>query len=232
MRAPVTCSLVAFLALALGGLQSDAAANSLVNGDLEASPAFTYFDGVSSTDPNLVPGWTMFGDTPPDASSWVQVAYDSGGNTIDLDLSGSETSGADPDFVGLAGIMTAVGSRPAVVPGRSYVAKVTYDNYFTDAGISYFIDWFDGGGSLLGSSGGAIVDANGPLTYDPYNQLFQVGGSAPAGAGSAGVRFQSSNNGFAGAAADNFSLVPEPGSLMLAAVAMSALVGTSRRKRS
>jgi hypothetical protein len=232
MRFNVTWAFVALVALILCGLQSDAAANSLVNGDLEASPSFTYFDGVSSTDPNLVPGWTMFGDTPPDASSWVQVAFDGGANTTDLDLSGSETSGADSDFFGLAGIMTAVGSRPSVAPGASYVASVTYDNYFGDAGISYFIDWFNGGGSLIGSTGGALADLNGPLGYDPYNQLFQVAGTAPAGAATAGVRFQSSNNGFAGAAADNFSLVPEPGSLVLVAIAMSALVGLSRRKRS
>jgi hypothetical protein len=232
MRFPVSLTLVVAMELSFVGLQSHAAVNMLANGDLEASPAFSYYDGVSSTDPNLVPGWTMFGDAPPDASSWVQVAYDSGGNTIDLDLAGSETTGADPDFFGLAGIMTAAGSRPAVVPGRSYVASVTSDNYFTDAGISYFIDWFDGGGSLIGSAGGLLGDPNGPFVYDPYIQQFQVGGSAPAGAASAGVRFQSSNNGFAGAAADNFRLVPEPGSLVLLALATATLLGAIRRKRS
>jgi hypothetical protein len=227
-------SLTSMVALTLGlvGQQAQAVANMLVNGDLEASPAFSYFDGVSSTDPNLVPGWTMFGDGPPDASSWVQVSYDAVGNTIDLDLAGSETSAADSDFIGLSGIKTAVASRPAVSPGASYIASVTYDNYFTAAGISYFIDWFDVGGSLIGSAGGPLGDPNGPFVYAPYSQLFQVAGTAPAGAVAAGVRFQSSNDGFSGAAADNFRLVPEPGAVALCAFALSGLVAMTRCKRS
>ena len=38
----------------------DATANWLVNGDFEATPAFTYFDGFDPSMANDVPGWTMF----------------------------------------------------------------------------------------------------------------------------------------------------------------------------
>lgn len=126
---------------------------------------------------------------------------------------------------------TAVGSRPAVTAAVSYIATVTTDNYFGPNTTSFFIDWFDGGGSLLSSIGGAISDPNGPLTYDPYAQLFSVSGPAPASAAFAGVRFESGNASYNGLAADNFTfdVVPEPTSLVVL-VAGLACVGLRRRK--
>lgn len=207
------------------------AQNLLVNGDLESSPAFTYYDGSVPSVFDDVPGWELLSEGDP--SSWVQVAFDSGAGTTDVDLSGSETSGNDPDFVGLSGLRTAPGSRPSVTPSQSYRARVTYDNYFAPAGISYFIDWFDGGGILLSSSGGALADPNGPLGYAPYTQLLEITGSAPATAAKAGVRFESSNGAFAGAAADNFSLslVPEPGAMALVMLGALAVCGVARRRK-
>jgi hypothetical protein len=118
------------------------------------------------------------------------------------------------------------------MPGGLYSATVTYDNYFGSAGISYFIDWFNAGGTLLSSSGGPLDDPNGPPVFAPYTQLLAIVGTAPAGAASAGVRFISENGSFAGATADNFTLssVPEPATVaLLGAGAM--LVVCARRQR-
>ena len=60
----------------------------------------------------------------------------------------------------------------------------------------------------------------------------QSTGIAPAGSASAGVRFTSGNAGYNGLAADNFSFVPEPTSLVLLALASWALVGFRGRNRS
>ena len=177
----------------------------LYNGDFELdTPTFFYYDNnTGNTGTALdVPGWEAFANADP--SSWVQVSEDTPtvpGDWV-LNLSGSDVTG--PGFVGLAGIKTAVANRPAVTPGLLYHATVTYDNYFAPAGISYFIDWFGGGGTPLGSTGGLLADPNGPLGFDPHNQLLQIVGAAPAGAATAGVRFESANGGFAGATADNF----------------------------
>ncbi len=178
-----------------------------------------------------VPGWEAFG--VGDSSSWVQIAEQSiasvpTGNW-DMNLSGS--SAVDPNFVGLSGIKTVAASRAAAAPGQKLTATVTYDNYFGPAGISYFIDWFDAGGSLLSSAGGALPDPNGPLTYAPNTQLLSITGTAPALTAKAGVRFQSANGGFAGAEADNFTLgaVPEPGSLALLLAGAMGMFGAVRR---
>jgi hypothetical protein len=219
------------LGLAFLGVLSFASAtqsqNLLVNGDLEASPAFTYYDGTAPGPEDDVPGWLLFAHTPPDTSSWIQVAFDSGASTTDVDLSGSEVDGTDSDFIGLSGLKTAAASRPGVTAGSQYLASLTYDNYFGDAGLSYFIDWFDLGGNPLGSDGGLLGDPNGPFGYAPYTQTGTVLGTAPALAVTAGVRFESSNDAFAGAAADNFSLslVPEPASASLMVLAALAALG-------
>jgi hypothetical protein len=130
------------------------------------------------------------------------------------------------------GIRTAAGSRPAVVPGLSYKASVTTDNYFAPTGVAYWIDWFDGGGGLISSDGGPLTDAD-PLIYIPYTQLYTISATAPPLAETAGVRFESGSAAYAGLAADHFalSLVPEPSSLALIALAGCALAGSSRRVR-
>lgn len=223
-------AMVAFLGI-FGAVCVAQAQNLLVNGDLELSPAFTYYDGSDLTIADDVPGWTLL--SVGDASSWVQVAFDAGASTTDVDLSGSETNGADPDFIGMSGLQTAVLSRPAVTPAGMYSATVTYDNYFAPAGISYFIDWFDAGGALLGSAGGLLPDPNTPPVFTPYTQLLEVAGVAPAGAATAGVRFISENGSFAGATADNFTLssVPEPCSASMIMGAVLALGAMLRRRR-
>jgi hypothetical protein len=213
-------------------MAGDASGNLLDNGGFQdpATPAFFYYDNNTGNTGTAfdVPGWEAFANVDP--SSWVLISFNSPvvGNVV-LDLSGSDSTATG--FVGLAGIQTAVGSRPPVTPGTPYKASVTFDDYFAPAGISYFIDWFDIGGSLISSDGGDLGDPNGPLTYEPLVQTGMVAGIAPANAVTAGVRFQSENGLFAGAQADNFSLVPEPSSLVLTAVAALALLRAVSRRR-
>jgi hypothetical protein len=130
------------------------------------------------------------------------------------------------------GIRTSPGSRPAIAPLLAYRATVTQDNYFAPSGAAFFIDWFDGGGNLLTSSGGPLGDPNGALTYAPYTQLFSINASAPAGAASAGVRLEAGNAGYAGMAADNFtlSLVPEPGAMTLVLLGGLSFLRAARRR--
>jgi hypothetical protein len=212
---------------------SQAAVNLLTNGDFEFdTPTFFYYDNNTGNTGTAtdVPGWEAFANVDP--SSWVQVSEDSGlpGDWI-LNLSGSDITAGG--FLGLAGVKTAVGSRPAVTPGNGYNATVTYDNYYTPAGISYYIDWFDAGGSLLSSSGGPLPDPNGPDVFAPHTQLLQISGTAPASAASAGVRFQSRNGSFAGASADNFTLsvVPEPTTAAGLIIGLGVLAAHGRRAR-
>ncbi len=197
------------------------AQNLLVNGDLESSPAYTYFDGFDPGVADDVPGWNMFLGAAD--GSYVLVSLD-GSGTIDLDTGSSAAGG---------GIETAVGSRPAVTPGLSYQASVNFDNYFGPTLAAYFIDWFDGVGALISSDGGSLTDANGAFTFEPYIQLASVGGIAPASAASAGVRFVSGNPGYNGLTADNFSLsvVPEPATIGLLAFAGIGLLGSRRSRR-
>jgi hypothetical protein len=208
------------------------AQNLLFNGDFELdTPVFFFYDNNTGNTGTAtdVPGWEAFANV--DSSSWVQVAEQSGTGNWILDLSGSDFTA--PGFVGLAGIKTAVGNRPAVASGAPYQATVTYDNYFTSAGISYYIDWFDGGGALLSSSGGPLGDPNGPLAFAPTTQSFDVAANAPVGAASAGVRLESANGGFAGASADNFTFgaIPEPGTIALAMLGAWSMIATIRRRQ-
>ncbi len=197
------------------------AQNLLINGDFEGGSGTVYYDGFDPDVADDEPGWEAFLGAADGSYVLISPESDPLADTRDLDMANSAAGG---------GIKTAMGSRPAVTPLATYRATVATDNYFAPSGAAYFIDWFDGGGSLLSSVGGPLVDPA-PLTYAPYTQVFAVTGAAPAGASTAGVRFESGNPGYAGLAADFFTLsrVPEPGTLTLAAAAM-ALVGARRRR--
>ncbi len=188
-RLATLCGIALALGAAVGFTGTVCAQpNLLFNGDFELdSPTNCYYDNVTFTNASSVPGWEAF--AVGDASSWVQIAVATNGNS-DLNLNGTDYSAPDP-FLGLAGIKTAVSNRVAVIPGTIYYATATYDNYYAPAGISYFIDWFDAGGTNISSSGGALSDPNGNLTFEPFTQLLAVGGVAPVNATRAGVRFQS-----------------------------------------
>ena len=195
------------------------AQNKLFNGNLELTPADVYYDGFDPSLADDVPGWEMFLGAAD--GSWVFVNGVGGGN-VDVDM------GPGPDG---GGLMTAPSSRPSVIAGNTYTASVTFDNYFGASGASYFIDWFESDGDPLGSDGGLLADANGPFGYAPYNQRIDISAVAPPGAGLAGVRFISGNPGYNGLAADNFSLVPEPSSVALLALAALGLWGRNRKRR-
>lgn len=203
---------------ALGNISH--AQNLLVNGGFDSPPSNGYFDGSDPSAADDVLGWEMFLGAAD--GSYVLVSPDVPAATTDLDMGVGPAGG---------GIRTAVGSRPVVTPTVAYVASVTTDNYFAATNASLFIDWFDAGGTLLSSSGGVLGDPNGPLTFLPYTQLLSVNGAAPALAAKAGVRFEGGNAGYAGLAADNFSLagVPEPSSLAICA--MGAAWVARRRRR-
>lgn len=211
---------IAVLALlgVFGAACDSQAANKLVNGNLDLTAGSVYFDGFDPSVADDVPGWELFLGAAD--GSYVLVSPEAG-QGHDADMGISPAGG---------GMMTAPGSRPVVAPGLQYVASVTSDNYFGATLSSYFIDWFESDGDPLGSSGGPIGDPNGPFGYDPYNQTFTIVAVAPAGAGLAGVRFTSGNPGYNGLAADNFSLVPEPGTAALAALAICGLLASSRRR--
>ncbi|MGD9633733.1 MAG: PEP-CTERM sorting domain-containing protein [Pirellulales bacterium] len=220
MRLTICCTLVALGASIFCSATATAAGNLLVNGDFEATPADAYFDGFTPDVADDVPGWNMFLGAAD--GSYVYVNGVGSGN-VDLDMANSAAGG---------GIETAALSRPTVTPGKTYTASLTYDNYFAPTDAAYFIDWFDSVGSLISSAGGPLADPNGPFTFAPYTQLLSVSGNAPIGSASAGVRFIAGNAGYAGLTADNFTLVPEPASLVLFTLAMSTLVGMRGRKRS
>jgi hypothetical protein len=209
---------------AAGAVGSVQAQNLLVNGDLNSTPAFVYYDGSDPAVADDVPGWII--SLGAQDGSYVQVSSEpdplAGGWDADM--------GIGP---GGGGLSTAPLSRPAVIPGQIYTASVTSDNYFGANTTSYFVDWFDGLGTLLSSNGGPLTDPSGPFVYTPYTQLFSFTAAAPLGSASAGVRFHSGDSTYNGLAADNFSLskAPEPSSAVLMALAVFGLVGPARRKR-
>jgi hypothetical protein len=219
MKLFAACTLVALMTLGFCQRSSTAAFNLLVNGDFEATPAETYFDGFNTDLADDVPGWEMFLGAAD--GSYVLV-NGVGGTNVDVDMGIGPTGG---------GLRTAAGSRASVVPGGAYQASLTYDNYFGAAAAEFYIDWFDGGGSLLSSAGGALADPNGPFVYEPYTQQLGVAGVAPAGTASAGVRLSSGNASYNGLAADNFRFVPEPSTALLLTLATSALLGLRNRRR-
>jgi hypothetical protein len=177
--------------------------NLLYNGNFELTQTEYYYDAVADTNKFALPGWEAF--AIGEANSYVFVSFQT--NNWSLELSGSDADTID--FVGLAGIKTAVSNRVTVIPGQAYYATVNYDNYLGDAGISFFIDWFNGGGNNFSSSGGALPDPNG-ADYSPFTQRVVITGIAPGNAVRAGVRFQSANPDFVTATADNFVLGIQP----------------------
>ena len=203
---------------------AQAGPNLLVNGNFEAGTGTVYFDGSDSTVADDEPGWLAFlgaGD-----GSYILISPEASSpfaGTRDLDMGIGPAGG---------GVQTAVGSRPSVTPSATYAATATTDNYFAPSNSAYFIDWFDGDGTLISSVGGPLTDAS-ALTYEPYSQLFQVTGDAPAGAASAGVRLTAGNAGYGGLAADNFtfSLVPEPSTAILGFATSLGMVAVRRSSK-
>jgi hypothetical protein len=180
-----------------------AQSNLLYNGNFELTQTEYNFDGFEPTNRFDLPGWEAF--ATGDANSWVLVSKEP--NNWRLDLAGSDADKVD--FIGLAGLKTAVSNRVVVTPGQPYYATVTYDNE-EPAGVSYFIDWFNAGGNNFSSVGGALDDPNGPLVFAPFTQRLVISGVAPANAVRAGVRFECSNPDFVSATADNFVLGIQP----------------------
>jgi hypothetical protein len=180
-----------------------AQSNLLYNGNLELTQTQFIFDGMDTTNQFALPGWEVFANG--DANSWVSVFHEPA--NWRLDLSGSDAE--QLDFMGLAGIKTAVSNHVSVVPGQRYYATVTYDNE-EPAGASYFIDWFNAGGNNFSSVGGALDDPNGPLVFAPFTQRIVLLATAPGNAVRAGVRFQVSNPDFVTATADNFTFGLQP----------------------
>lgn len=210
------------LCLFLGAANSSHAVNLLTNGGFEAGSGSVYFDGSDSSVADDEPGWELFLGASDGSYVLVSPEPNPLAGTRDADM------GIGP---GGGGLKTAVGSRPAVTPTISYIATVTSDNYFGPNTTSFFIDWFNGGGALLSSIGGGLTDPNGPLTYAPYTQLFSVSAAAPAGAASAGVRFQSGDGSYNGLAADQFTfgVVPEPTTAAALLIGVTSLATVRRR---
>jgi hypothetical protein len=219
MKLFAACTLVALMTMGFCQRSSTAAFNLLVNGDLEATPADTYFDGFNPALADDVPGWELFLGAAD--GSYVLVNGVGSGN-VDVDMGNGPSGG---------GLRTAPGSRVSVAPGGEYKASLTYDNYFGASWAEFYIDWFDGGGTLLSSAGGALLDLNGPFVFAPYTQQLGVAGTAPAGAALAGVRLASGNAGYNGLTADNFRFVPEPSAALLLTLASSALLSFRNRRR-
>jgi hypothetical protein len=214
--------LFAFLGVA-GTIASIQAQNLLVNGNLNSTPGTVYYDGSDPSIADDVPGWILSLGAADGSYVLVSPESDPLAGGVDADMGIGPAGG---------GMQTAPLLRPAVVPGLSYLASLTSDNYFTPTTTSYFIDWFDIGGSLISSNGGLIGDPSGPGVYAPYTQTFYVTATAPIGSVTAGVRLTSGSPSYAGLAADNFSFssVPEPSSVALIALGF-AIANIVRRRR-
>jgi hypothetical protein len=209
------------LCLILFFAPSAEAQNLLVNGGFEVAPN-VYYDGFDTTLADDEPGWLMYLGAADGSYVLTSAESDPLSGGTDLDMGIGPAGG---------GLKTAAGSRPAVTPLAPYQATVATDNYFAPTGVSYFIDWFDGVGGLISSDGGLLVDPA-PLTYVPYTQVYTINATAPATAATAGVRFESGNAGYAGLAADHFTLtlVPEPGAMALVLLGGLAMMGVARRR--
>jgi hypothetical protein len=174
-----------------------AQSNLLYNGNLELTQSEFYYDSAGTNRFGL-PGWEAF--ATGDANAWVLVSHDP--SNWRLDFAGSDADSID--FIGLAGLKTAVTNRVPVIAGQTYYATLTYDNE-EPAGVSYFIDWFNAGGNNFTSVGGPLDDPNGAAVFAPFTQRIAIMGTAPANAVGAGVRVQIANPDFVTATADNFS---------------------------
>src|SRR4051812_1163775 len=98
-----------------------AQSNLLYNGDFELTQSEFYYDSQGTNKFGL-PGWEAF--ATGDANSYVSVFHEL--SNWQLELSGSDAD--QPDFVGLAGLQTAVSNRIVVVPDKTYYATLTYVN--------------------------------------------------------------------------------------------------------
>lgn len=202
---------------------AQAGPNLLTNGGFDSSTGTNYYDGSDPGVADDVPGWLMSLGAADGSYVLVSPEVNPAAGGFDLDMGAGPAGGT---------IETAAASRPAVTPATAYIASMTSDNYFGTAGAAFFVDWYDVGGVLISSAGGAVADLNGPLVYAPYTQGYTINAVAPATAASAGVRFTSGNAGYAGLAADNFSLavVPEPSHLALITFAVAGWTAARRRR--
>lgn len=205
--------LIGWLVLTVTPL-AQAGPNLLVNGGFDSTVGSTYYDGFDPSLADDVPGWLMSLGSADGSYVLVSPEVNPAAGGFDLDMGAGPAGGT---------IETAATSRPTVTPSTAYLASMTSDNYFGPGGAAFFVDWYDVGGILLASDGGAIADLNGPLVFAPYTQAYSINAVAPATAATAGVRFTSGNAGYAGLAADNFrfAVVPEPSHLALITFAVA-----------
>jgi hypothetical protein len=215
-------ALFAFLGVVGSVCVVQAAPNKLFNGNLDLTPGSVYYDGFDPSVADDVPGWELYLGASDGSYVLVSPEANPAAGSHDVDMGIGPAGG---------GMRTAPGSRATVYGGITYNASLTYDNYFAPAGAAYFIDWFESDGDPLGSTGAILLDPNGPFGYDPYRQRITIVGTAPGGAALAGVRFESGNAGYAGLAADHFSLVPEPISIALLALGVLGLFGRATQRR-
>jgi hypothetical protein len=90
---------------------------------------------------------------------------------------------------------------------------------------------------VLSSTGGILGDPNGIAESDPFHQLFEISGTAPAGATTAGLRFFSASLGQERLTVDNFTFgaavpVPIPAAAWLLLSGIGGIAAISRRRKS
>ncbi len=186
----------------------------LVNPGFEVGDGQNVFNGSASNDTTTNVGWTAttaawYGvDRFNDAPEGLSYAY----------LGVSNTGGA-PGV-----IETVASARALVTAGEEYelTASVRSGTGFTPSAFTLNIDFFDNGGSLLGS----ITESVLAITVTTSFASFSVTGLAPANSVSAGARFTTVN----GNDVDDFNLtlVPEPAALTLCG-AMGLLLARRRQ---